>query len=82
LTPAVHAKVDQILAADPDTLTAPDIASRATWADKFRDSDRHTSRRRPARSSRDAPFGPSSTSISKVSPESSRRRPTVATDPQ
>jgi hypothetical protein len=46
LTPAVRAKVDQILAGDADPLTAPDIASRATWADKFRDSDRHTSRRR------------------------------------
>jgi hypothetical protein len=46
LTPTVRAKVDQILAADADTLTAPDIASRATWADKFRDSDRHTSRQR------------------------------------
>jgi hypothetical protein len=46
LTPAVRVKVDQILAGDDDTLTAPDIASRATWADKFRDSDRHTSQRR------------------------------------
>ena len=46
LTPAVRAKVNQLLVADTDTLTAPDIASRATWADKFRDSDRHTSRQR------------------------------------
>ena len=38
--------MDQLLAGDDDTLTAPDIASRATWADKFRDSDRHTSRQR------------------------------------
>ena len=36
LTPAVHAKVDALLAADPDTLTAHDIASEATWADAFR----------------------------------------------
>ena len=35
-----------VLAVDADTLTALDIASRATWADKFRDSDRHTSRQR------------------------------------
>jgi hypothetical protein len=46
LAPDVRAKVDQILAGDGDTLTAPDIASCATWADKFRDSDRHTSQRR------------------------------------
>jgi hypothetical protein len=46
LTPDVRAKVDQILDADTDPLTASDIASRATWADKFRDSDRHTSQRR------------------------------------
>jgi hypothetical protein len=46
LMPAVRAKVDRILADDGDTLTPPDIASRATWADKFRDSDRHTSQRR------------------------------------
>lgn len=46
LTPAVRGKVNQLLAGDADTLTAPDIASRATWADKFRDSDRRTSRQR------------------------------------
>src|SRR6185312_8258279 len=46
LTPAVRGKVNQLLAGDADTLTAPDIASRATWADTFRDSDRHTSRQR------------------------------------
>ena len=40
LTPAARAKVDAILAADRDTLTAPDFASRATWADRYRDSDR------------------------------------------
>jgi hypothetical protein len=46
LTPAVRVKADQLLAGDADPLTAPDIASRATWADKFRDSDRYTSQRR------------------------------------
>ena len=40
LTPAARAKVDAILAADKDTLTAPDFVSRATWADRYRDSDR------------------------------------------
>jgi hypothetical protein len=45
LTPPVRGKVDQLLAGDDDTLTAPDMATRATWADKFRDSDRHTSQR-------------------------------------
>ena len=30
------ARVDALLAAHPDTLTAPDMASRATWADAYR----------------------------------------------
>lgn len=38
---ATRAKVDSILATDSDTLTAPDMASRATWADKWRDSGHH-----------------------------------------
>jgi hypothetical protein len=42
LTPATKAKVDALLASDPDTLTAPDFASRATWADKYRNSHRET----------------------------------------
>jgi hypothetical protein len=46
LTPAVRVKADQLLAGDADPVTAPDIASRATWADKFRDSNRYTSQRR------------------------------------
>ncbi len=33
-----------MLAADPDNLTAHDIASEATWADRYRDSDRHGGR--------------------------------------
>ncbi len=40
LTPAAKTQVDAMLADDSDPLTAPDFASRATWADKWRDSDR------------------------------------------
>lgn len=36
LTPATRAKVDAILARDSDTLTAPDMLARATWADAWR----------------------------------------------
>src|SRR5277367_4333722 len=42
LTPAAKAKVDAMLAADTDSLTAPDFASRATWADKYRNGHRET----------------------------------------
>lgn len=42
LTPSVRTRVDALLASDTDTLTAPDFASRATWADKFRNSHRET----------------------------------------
>ena len=42
LTPAAKVKVDAMLAGDADTLTAPDFASRATWADKYRNSHRET----------------------------------------
>lgn len=42
LTPAARARVDALLASDPDTLTAPDFASRATWADRYRASHRDT----------------------------------------
>ncbi len=38
----VRKAIDRLLAADKDTLTAPDFVSRATWADKYRDSDRRT----------------------------------------
>jgi hypothetical protein len=44
LTPAVKNKVDTLLPADKDSLTAPDFVSRTTWADKYRDSDRQTTR--------------------------------------
>jgi hypothetical protein len=44
LTPAVRQKVDAMLFADTDTLTARDFVSRATWADRYRDSDRSTTK--------------------------------------
>jgi hypothetical protein len=46
LNPAARAKVATLLAADTDTLTEHDIASEATWADKYRDSDRYTGKSR------------------------------------
>lgn len=46
LDPAVRRRVDALLAADQDDLTGPDLASRAAWADRYRDSDRSTSRAR------------------------------------
>jgi hypothetical protein len=42
LTGLAQSKVDALLASDTDPLTAPDIASRATWADKYRNSHRET----------------------------------------
>ena len=42
LTPAAKVKVDALLAADSDGLTAPDFASRTTWADKYRTGHRET----------------------------------------
>ena len=39
LETAVLEKIAAMLAADPDNLTAHDIASEATWADRYRDSD-------------------------------------------
>jgi hypothetical protein len=44
LDPAARAKVAMLLAVDTDTLTAHDIASEATWADRYRDSDRDTTK--------------------------------------
>lgn len=43
LTPEVRARVDQMLAADPDTLTAHDMLNEATWADTYRNSHKETS---------------------------------------
>ena len=43
LTPVAKRKVDALLASDAaDTLTAPDFASRTTWADKYRTAHRET----------------------------------------
>jgi hypothetical protein len=44
LEAAVRTKIAGILAADTDSLAAHDIASAATWADRYRDSDRNESR--------------------------------------
>ncbi len=46
LTPAAAAKVAGLLASDPDTLTPPDLAARATWADRYRESDRSAGQQR------------------------------------
>lgn len=42
LTADVRAQVDSILATDTSGLTATDIASEATWADKYRNAHRET----------------------------------------
>jgi hypothetical protein len=42
LTPQVRAKVDQMLAADPDTLTAHDMLDESIWADRYRSGHRET----------------------------------------
>jgi hypothetical protein len=39
LTPATKRQVDALLAADTDDLTPHDIASAATWADRFREAN-------------------------------------------
>jgi len=44
LTPLVKKRVDALLAADKDDLTAADFVSRTTWADKYRESDRQTTK--------------------------------------
>ena len=52
LDPAIRSKVATLLAADADTLTGHDIPSEATWADKYRDSDRVTTKIRYEATSR------------------------------
>jgi S1/P1 Nuclease len=42
LTPQARSALDKLLAGDADTLTLPDFASRATWADKYRTAHRET----------------------------------------
>jgi len=44
LEPDVRKRVNALLAADTDNLTAHDITSAATWADKFRDANENGSR--------------------------------------
>ncbi len=44
MLPPVREKVRAMLAADGDTLTGHDIASAATWADKYRDGDQDTTK--------------------------------------
>ena len=41
LDPTARTKLDAMLGGDTDGLTPHDIASEATWADKYRDSDRN-----------------------------------------
>lgn len=41
LDPVARHKAFAILAADPSTLTAHDFVAEATWADRYRDSDRN-----------------------------------------
>jgi hypothetical protein len=49
LTPTTKRQVDALLAADTDNLTKHDIASEATWADRYRDSNnRAITTRRPS----------------------------------
>jgi hypothetical protein len=42
LVPTARAALDTLLVSDTDTLTAGDFASRATWADKYRNAHRET----------------------------------------
>lgn len=42
LSPTARAALDAMLASDTDALTAGDFASRATWADKYRNAHRET----------------------------------------
>ena len=43
LTPQVRDRVDQMLAADPDTLTPHDMLSESVWADRYRSGHPETS---------------------------------------
>jgi hypothetical protein len=42
LTPQARTALDALLRSDGDTLTPPDFASRATWADRYRSTHRET----------------------------------------
>lgn len=43
LKPGVKREVERLLASDPSDLTAHDIGAEATWADRYRESDREQS---------------------------------------
>lgn len=42
LSPQARTALEQLLAADQDSLTPPDFASRSTWADRYRAAHRET----------------------------------------
>ena len=42
LTPSARSALNSLLTSDTDTLTSPDFAGRATWADKYRNTHRET----------------------------------------
>ncbi|CAN5472770.1 S1/P1 nuclease [soil metagenome] len=46
LQPAVRTRITALLKTDTTGLTAKDIAAQATWADKYRDSDRNSTKLR------------------------------------
>jgi hypothetical protein len=46
LDPVARKNIDGLLAADIDSLTPPNIAAAATWADRYRDFDRDGARQR------------------------------------
>ena len=46
LSPAKRAQIETLLQNDTSGLAATDFASQSTWADAYRDSDRHTTRTR------------------------------------
>lgn len=52
LEPAVRTRVDALLSTDTTNLTSTDLAHEATWADRYRDSDRSTTRIRYERTHR------------------------------
>jgi len=50
--PGVRARIDALLKSDKTNLTKTDLAHEATWADKYRDSDRNTTQIRYQRTRR------------------------------
>src|SRR5689334_2711378 len=43
--PKTWQQAQALLSADKDSMTKPDFASRANWADAWRDSDRNTTKK-------------------------------------